>query len=223
MSALKDITPEQFADPLDLFGATSAARQRRIGEEASAASIAETQRQFDIGQEILEPFVAESVPAFQRQAALAGSRGPAEQGLAFQQFRESPATQFLRESGLSLGGQNLTGAPQQELERFAQGLALQDFSNQFNRLGTVAGSGQAAASNLVGLGEETARQTIQQREAELSAIRSGIAGQQAARANLLGTGLGVASFALGGSNQPTTQSRNQIGVPINQTNVGGFV
>ena len=155
MSALKDITPEQFADPLDLFGATSAARQRRIGEEASAASIAETQRQFDIGQEILEPFVAESVPAFQRQAALAGSRGPAEQGLAFQQFRESPATQFLRESGLSLGGQNLTGAPQQELERFAQGLALQDFSNQFNRLGSVTGVGLSGAQTLAGANQAT--------------------------------------------------------------------
>jgi len=55
-------------DPLDVFGGQAAARGLETQEAISGASLAELKRQFDIGQERLEPFFQEAVPAFQLQA-----------------------------------------------------------------------------------------------------------------------------------------------------------
>ena len=97
-------------------------------------------------RELLEPFVSRQAdPAAVRQAALSGALGRDLQSQAFEDFQESPGVDFLREQGLRLiesgagargglgGGDRL-----RELTRFSQGLALQDFENQFNRLGQVS-------------------------------------------------------------------------------------
>ena len=107
--------------------------------------------------------MAGGVPAFQRQQALSGALGPAEQAAAFQAFEESPGVSFLREQGLrdidrqlsaagGLGG----GSRLQAISRFNQGLALQDLQNQFNRLGAVTGVGLGAAQALAGAGQQAA-------------------------------------------------------------------
>lgn len=224
MSSLEDFSIEQVGDPLDLAGGQAARRSQRIASEAADVGLRESQRQFDIGQARLEPFAQRAIPAFQRQAALAGAQGPEAQGLAFREFEESPATQFLRESGLALSGQGTEGERRRELERFNQGLALQDFGESFNRLGAVAGSGQAAASSLAGLGEETARQTIQAQQQSFQAQQQGLAAQQAGRSAAAETGVGLATFFAGGSGATPATSRSSatLGAPINQQDFRSF-
>jgi len=201
LSALTSGDPEK-GDPLDLLGGQAAREGREFQERSAAASLAELRRQFDIGQERLEPFFQEAVPAIQLQAAISGARGPEAQREAFEQFQEGPGTEFLREQGLRLintgaaatgglgGGQRL-----RELTQFSQGLALQDLSNQFNRLGVVSGQGQAAGQQLVGLGERFATGTGGILGEQASATAQSLQNQQAQQANTIGAiGGAAASF-----------------------------
>jgi hypothetical protein len=91
--------------------------------------------------------------AQQMNAALTGALGADAQAQAYSQFQESPGQAYLREQaerGLTrnsaaiggLGGGNV----RKELQQQAVGLAAQDFQNQFDRRGTVADRGMAAAN-----------------------------------------------------------------------------
>ena len=91
--------------------------------------------------------------AQQLNAALTGALGADAQAQAYAQFQESPGQAYLREQaerGLTrnaaaiggLGG----GAVRSALQEQAIGMAAQDFENQFNRRGTVADRGLAAAN-----------------------------------------------------------------------------
>lgn len=110
--------------------------------------------------ETLSPFTQPGQQAAQQQAALSGALGPEAQATAFQQFQDSPGQAFLRDRGEravlrnaaaigGLGGGNV----RRELVEFGQGLAAQDFQNQFDRLGQVAGRG--LQSGLAGAGFES--------------------------------------------------------------------
>jgi len=116
-------------------------------------------------EDALTPFTTRGgSSALDKQAALSGALGPDAQRQAFAEFEESPGVQFAREQGLRLvdSGSAATGAGGgerlRELTRFSQGLALQDLSEQFNRLGTVAAGDervtnrqQAAGTNVANL------------------------------------------------------------------------
>lgn len=92
--------------------------------------------------------------AYTAQAALSGAMGPQQQQQAFSEFQSSPGQQYLQQQGEQallrnqaaiggLGGGNV----RQELMRQGIGMAAQDFGNQFNRLGQVAGTGLQAAQS----------------------------------------------------------------------------
>lgn len=161
----------------------------------TAAQLAQTEEEF-------EPFLTqEAGVSLQQQQALAGALGPEEQALAFEQFQEDPGTQFLREQGLRLvdtsaaatgglgGGQRL-----RELTKFSQGLALQDLSSRFGRLGATAAGEEAviarrqqAAGSLGGLRAGLGSQQAQLSLAGGAAQAAGITGQAAgARAGITG-------------------------------------
>ena len=192
----------KLTDPLDLFGKQAGQEAAEIQAEAALLGLEESKRQFDIGQEVLAPFEAESVPAFGLQARFVGARGPEEQAAAFQEFRESPATQFIRESGLSFVPE-AKGELRKELARFGQGLAEQDFGRAFNRLGAVAGSGQTAQSTLAGAGEDVAARNVNLLGQEASARAGGIQSGQQAQANLAGTAAGLGALFAGGNRPPS--------------------
>lgn len=93
-----------------------------------------------------------------RQAALAGLRGPEAQAQAFAGFQASPGQQFLQQEAEralirnaaatgGLGGGNVL----RDLQAQAVGLAQQDFANQFQRGQQVLGSQQQQAQNLANL------------------------------------------------------------------------
>ncbi len=144
--------------------------------------------------------------AFELQQAQSGALGPEAQAAAFAQFQESPGTQFLREQGLRLvdtgaaatgglgGGERL-----RELTKFSQGLALQDFGGQFNRLGQITGTGLGALGTLGGafgaLGGASGQAAAGQSQAAQAAAQAqaqGITGQAAGAASGIG---GIAQIA----------------------------
>ena len=178
----------------------SAKEAGRQQEQAAQAGLALTGSQFQDVRGQLLPFIqgtrtAEGATgvqsAFNLQQAFSGALGPESQASAFADFQDSPGTQFLREQGLRLintragglgGGERL-----RELTRFSQGLALQDFSNQFNRLGAITGTGLSAAQALGGV------------SGQASAAQAGLFGQIGA-AQALGT-LGAQQATAQGTQQ----------------------
>lgn len=185
-------------DPFDLLGGKAQGRAEELQRETTALTLAEVRRQFDIGQERLEPFFQEAIPALELQSAFAGARGPEAQAQAFQQFQEDPGTEFLREQGLRLidtgaaatgglgGGERL-----RELTRFSQGLALQDLGGRIGQLQAISGTGQRAGEQLTGLGERFAGTTGDILSGQTRSIVGGLQAQTAGKQNLIGTVGGI--------------------------------
>lgn len=110
----------------------------------------------------LNPFITGGNDAYQVQLAQSGALGADAQQKAFEAFNASPAQAFLRDQGeqsiarqASASGGLGGGALKADLQRFGTGLAQQDFQNQYNRLGELAGRGQSAATTLSQFGVGT--------------------------------------------------------------------
>lgn len=186
-----------FVDKNFLGGAEEEAAEAQA--ESAARAEAGISQRFGETKELLTPFVEGGGPAFQLQQAQSGALGPEAQAQAFANFQDSPGTAFLREQGLrgiesgagatgGLGG----GDRLRELTRFSQGLALQNFGNQFNRLGSVTGTGLSAAQAVGGIGGQAAQGQAQAALAGGDAVAAGLRGGAAAtRGTVLGIGRGV--------------------------------
>lgn len=163
--------------------------EKRAGRvEARAAERgAEIQRQqFEETKGLALPFVEPGAPAQQQQAALAGALGPEAQREAFAAFQEDPGTQFLREQGLRLIGTGAAatgglggGERLRELTRFSQGLALQDLTARFGRLGEVTGTGLGALDVIARAGGAAAGGQALGIQAAGAARGAGLVGQAA--------------------------------------------
>lgn len=142
--------------------------QQSAAETAAGAQERGTEliyQQFKETEANLKPFITgEGGPqSFQMQQALAGARGPEAQQDAFDQYVESPGVAFLRERGMrgieqnaAAQGNLFSGNTLKALSQFNQGLALQDFNNYYNRLGSLTGVSIGAASSLAGVGQNAA-------------------------------------------------------------------
>lgn len=167
----------------DTFFGGAEEKAGKAQAEASREAARLTAEQFQEVKGLALPFIEPGAPALQQQAALSGSLGPEEQALAFEQFQEDPGTQFLREQGLRLidtsaaavgglgGGQRL-----RELTKFSQGLALQDLTSRFGRLGEVARTGVAGLGTLAGASSAAAGIQSQALQAGGEAQAAGITG-----------------------------------------------
>jgi len=112
----------------------------------------------------LEPSGQVAGASLQKRQSFSGALGEDAQREAFRQFEESPGVAFLREQGLRLAGSKsgiggVGGDRLRELTKFGQGLALQDFENQFRRLGeTQRGeellSGRFQQERMFGAGQQ---------------------------------------------------------------------
>jgi len=207
----------KIADPIDAFGARGAADAADAQRQASQQSIGELTRQFDIQQENLRPFRELTLPALEKISAFTGASGVESQQRAFADFAESPGQLFLRnraEKSLlrnqaaigGLGGGNVRKALQEQ----AVGLAQQDFSNQFNRLASLAGVAQQTTAQQGALGERFAGSVGSELTNQANAFASGQAAQQQAKSNLIGTAAGVAGAVF--SDRRLKQNIEQIGV-----------
>jgi hypothetical protein len=130
--------------------------------EASQAGIAEKRRQFEAVQELLAPYVEAGVGATEQQQALLGLGGPGEQAGAIEALQASPEFQALTQQGETGILQNAAatgglrgGNVQEALAQFRPQLLSQLISQRFNRLGTVAGRGQASAAGQAAAAQAT--------------------------------------------------------------------
>lgn len=210
MSSLKNLTTSEFFDPADFFSGRSGKESERSARTIRDLELGELRRQFDIGQERLQPTLAEAVPAFQLQSALAGSQGPQAQQLALQGLGEAPGTEFAREQGLRLieSGAAATGGlgggnRLRDLTRFGTELASRGLQNQFSRLGIVSGAGQGAGSELVGLGSRFAQNVGAVTQQGAQNITQALQQQQQQRAQAAGTGIGIGAAVLSDENMKT--------------------
>lgn len=130
--------------------------------ESSAASIAETRRQFDEVQKLLAPFIAAGGGALTGQMAIAGASGPAAQKSAISTIEASPEFAALTKQGENailanasatggLRGGNVQGA----LQLFRPQLLSQLIQQQYERLGGLTALGQASATGQAAAAQQT--------------------------------------------------------------------
>jgi hypothetical protein len=124
----------------------AAKAQERMGREA----IAEERRQYDLTRQDLAPWRQAGGAAIQAGAAMLqpGYDYTASPGYQFR-FNEG---QRAVEGGAASKGMLMSGGTLKDLTRFGQGVAADDFNDQFNRQMAIAGGGQQAATSLGQLG-----------------------------------------------------------------------
>jgi len=143
-------------------------------------------------QGALGRFIPTGRQALQLQGQQAGAFGPEQQAQAFANFQASPGQQLLQQQGelaltrnaAALGGLG-GGNVRQELVRFGQGLAQQDFGNQFNRLGSLVNPSLSAASQLADTRAGAAGQRAGFRTRAGEQIAGAIGGTTSALSNLI--------------------------------------
>lgn len=196
------------------------------GGQAATDRIDQTQGMvsdlFKQGLNRLDPYMQTGVQANQLQAALSGALGPEAQAKAFAEYRSSPGVDFLREQGeratlrnaSALGGVG-GGNVRAELNRQGIGYAMQDFGNQFNRIGQVADRGFGASSQGASFGPQEA--SIQANLGQFAAniplqIAQAQAGMQFQAGRDLSSNIGGTTSALANLlNQQGQGAANMIG------------
>ena len=201
----------------------------------------EQQTKYETGafeqSEAYDPYVQSGELASQRTRALSGLEGPEAQKQAYANYQESPGVAFQREQGMRGLEQNLNvggvggGTRLKELSRFNQGLALQDFNNQYNRLETQSTIGRQALSDQVQTrinalkgGVQTATQVgafgADATSAKAQAINdagAATAGGQLGQAQAIGGAIqslgGIAGGMPTGGGMSSTPTRFQNGLP----------
>ncbi len=211
---------------------------KEAGEDQAAAAreAQDIQRQqFLETKEMLTPFISGSRGAYERQQALSGALGPEAQAAAYQEYQESPGVAFQREQGTKAATQAMAargglggGSRLKAISEFNQGLALQDFTNQFNRLGAVTGVGLGAATSLGGFGAQSAAgqgQAIQQAAGFEAAGNLGraqaIQGGISDAASLLGFAYGGGGYG-GGRNPNAYNTSSAPSLATSRSGVGQY-
>ena len=152
---------------LDIYSGYASQKTSENAAEIEALARAEAndliRNQWDDTKGALAPYGEGGQRPFEMQQELVGAKGVEAQENAYQNYRESPGVAFAREQGLrgvnqqasaqgNLGGGNRL----KRLTEYSQGMALQDFNNYFNKLGSLTGVGLNASQALAGVGGQAA-------------------------------------------------------------------
>lgn len=203
-----------------LIGSNKAAKAQTTAAQTTADANTEAarllQEQYKTTEGHLKPFITgEGGPqSFQMQQALSGAQGAEAQQAAYNQFVESPGVAFLRERGMrgieqnaAASGNLFSGNTMKALSEFNQGLALQDFNNYYNRLGSLTGTSLNAAQALAGVGGQAASgqaALTSQSGANIAQGQIGAAQSYQSAYQNLGSALGTAVEAWG--NRPRSNT-----------------
>jgi hypothetical protein len=129
----------------------SASAQKSAGKK----SLAEQKRQFDLTR-------SDQMPWMQAGSAALGQMQALNNG-DFSKFYSSPDYQFALEQGMqgldrsaAARGRLFSGGYGQDLTKYAQGMATQNYGNYYNRLAGLSGTGQTTATNLGQIGQNYA-------------------------------------------------------------------
>tara|TARA_Y100001973_G_scaffold106582_1_gene185495 strand:+ start:7679 stop:8929 length:1251 start_codon:yes stop_codon:yes gene_type:complete len=218
MAATGALPTQQPTQQYGLSGYESAAQQG-LGQAQGTLSNA-IRMLAGVGNEasgLFNQYAGTGNQANQLQAAYSGALGPQAQAQAFQNFQESPATQFLREQGTQQAvnaaaatGQNVGGNLLKELSQFNQGLASQDLNNQISQLNTLSGQGMSAAGNQANIMSALAGQGA-------NLMSQGAGYQYGTGQNLANTRLGVGqqlSSNIGNTTSGLANLQNQQGTTL---------
>lgn len=132
--------------------------------QASRESIAEQRRQFDLVQDLLQPYTKAGTEALGAQGALTGLGGAEAEREAIAAIEGSPTFEALSRQGEEailqqasatggLRGGNVQGA----LAQFRPALLNQLINERYARLGGITRMGQASAAGVGAAGMETGR------------------------------------------------------------------
>jgi hypothetical protein len=129
----------------------SASAQKSAGKK----SLAEQKRQFDLTR-------SDQMPWMQAGSAALGQMQAMNNG-DFSKFYSSPDYQFALDQGMqgldrsaAARGRLFSGGYGQDLTKYAQGMATQNYGNYYNRLAGLSGTGQTTATNLGQIGQNYA-------------------------------------------------------------------
>lgn len=134
----------------------------KTSKNATDATIAEQQREFDQTQANLAPWLKTGTSALNQLSTIEGLNGqPAD----YSAFYNSPDYQFVLQQeqqaldrDAAAHGSLYSGGHEADTLRFGQGLAAQQFGNYYNRLAGLAGVGQTTANQLGVFGQNMANQ-----------------------------------------------------------------
>lgn len=158
-----------------VIGGHAAKKAAKTQAASAQAGIDEVKRQFDLGRADLEPW------------RTAGGQAIG-QGYAMLQpgydYTASPGYQFRLDEGLR-GVQNSaaakgllqSGGTLKGIDKYAEGMAAQDFNDQFNRMMAVAGGGQQAATSGAQMGQQAGQSVADLLTQAGNAKASGYVGQ----------------------------------------------
>ena len=148
---------QQQSEMAQLQGLAGGEQALTEGQRASLENLYRTQQRtsglYDKGIGYYEPYTQAGLGAYNQQAALSGALGPEAQQKAYAAYQQSPGVAFAQQeaerailrNASALGGLG-GGNVRDELSRRAVGTYMQDFQNQFGRLGEVSAQGYNAAN-----------------------------------------------------------------------------
>jgi hypothetical protein len=149
------------APPTGLIGSEMAMQQGLSGALGGIqGGLNNFNQQAGAASSLLGGYAGNGQNAANMQAAQSGALGPQAQQEAFDNFNSSPGQQWLQDRGqraitrnaAALGGLG-GGNVQKALMQYGQGMAQQDFDNQFNRLGGISNQGFQATQLQSGIAQ----------------------------------------------------------------------
>ena len=197
-------------------GAANDAAQ--ISADATAASLAEQKRQFDIGQANQTPWMNAGKSALGGQLDLmglpGGTNGSSTNSLA--ELQNSPGYQFRLDQGrraleASFGGHGgmQSGKAGTAINEYGQNYATGEYGNRLQQLANLSGTGQASASGMAAGGMNYAGNVGNLTMANAgNQATSGINAAAATQSGILGAGNALSSYLNPAPKQPTFKMVN---------------
>jgi hypothetical protein len=175
-----------------VIGSSAAKKAASAQDKSAQLAIAEQRRQFDLNRSDLEPWRTAG------GAAITGGFNMLQPGY---DYTASPGYQYRLDEGLravqnsaAAKGILQSGGTLKGIDREAQGLAAQDYNDQFNRMMSIASGGQQAATSTGQFGMETGRSIADLLTQAGNAKASGYIGS----ANAISQGIGNVFSSIAG-------------------------
>jgi hypothetical protein len=167
-------------------------------------SIAEQRRQFNVVQQLFQPYVQAGTGTLAQQLNLIGAGGPEAQQTAIDAIRMGPEYQQLVQAGEEAILQNASatgglrgGNVQRSLAEFRPQVLSNLINQQYSRLGGITQLGQASAAGQAAQGSAISANISQLQADQGTAMAQSILAQGQARANMFGNVAGAIGAGLG--------------------------
>ncbi|WP_129136371.1 hypothetical protein [Luteimonas sp. YGD11-2] len=209
------VTGTVVAGALTAYGASQQAGAAKDAAKAQSgaaqAGIAEQQRQFDMIQRNLQPYMGAGTNALAGLTAMAGGDYSAFENAPDYQFAMSQGLQARDRSAAARGGLYSGGADADRMA-YAAGLASQNLGNHRNHLMDMARMGQNSAAGVGAAGQNAANAMGNLYAAQGNAQAGAAVGSANAWTNALaGIAGGIGQYTAGTGRSSAYSTPNQLG------------